>query len=207
MLIEFEKLKITKPIRGIIHIGAFECEEKGGYNNILNIDDKNIIWIEAVKEKVNEIKNKNPNIRIYNECIADYDNKQINFMISNNIASSSILNFKTHLIEHPHIHEKNRRILNTKTLKTFYKENNLNYADYNFMNLDIQGAELMALKGADDILCEIDYIYVEVNIKELYENCCLLNELDEYLTKFGFKRILIEMTQHGWGDAFYSKSS
>jgi hypothetical protein len=93
----------------------------------------------------------------------------------------------------------------TKTLKTFYKENSLNVADYNFMNLDIQGAELLALRGAGDILKNFDYIYTEVNIEELYDGCCLMNEIDEYLKQFGFKRVITEMTQYGWGDAFYVK--
>lgn len=73
------------------------------------------------------------------------------------------------------------------------------------MNLDIQGAELLALKGADDILNNIDYIYTEINIKEIYENCCLLHQVDDYLKSFGFIRIIINITHYGWGDAFYIK--
>ena len=73
------------------------------------------------------------------------------------------------------------------------------------MNLDIQGAELLALKGAGEILKHIDYIYTEVNVNELYEGCALLPELESFLKKRGFKIFAIEMTQHGWGDAFFVK--
>jgi FkbM family methyltransferase len=205
MLIELEDLNIKKKVKGIIHIGAHECEERNKYLNFFNLNDNNIIWIEALPDKVNQIKNINPNILIFNECIYDKDNENIIFHITNNYQSSSILKLKNHLIEHPHVYEINQIPLKTKTLKTFYKENNLIPNNYNFLNLDIQGTELNALKSAENLLEYFDYIYTEVNISELYENCSLLNDIDEYLQKFNFKRVNISMTKHNWGDAFYVK--
>ena len=32
-----------------------------------------------------------------------------------------------------------------------------------------------------------------------------MHEIDEYLEKFGFKRVITEITLNGWGDAFYVK--
>ena len=96
--------------------------------------------------------------------------------------------------------------MKTKTLKTFYNENNFKYNQFNFMALDIQGAELMALEGGDEIINFVDYIYIEVNTKELYENGAKLEEIEKYLHKFNFVRKTIYMTEHGWGDAFYVKN-
>jgi FkbM family methyltransferase len=205
MLINFEKLPITKNIRGIIHIGAHECEERMGYIKHFGINDNNTIWIDAIKTIVEKMKSTIPNLRIFNECISNTDNNIVSFMVTNNYQSSSMLNLKTHKKEHPHIHEIDRLLISTKTIQTFYKENNINSSDFNFMNLDIQGAELMALQGAGDILHDIDYIYTEVNTAELYEGCCLIEDIDTYLSKYNFKRVLTEMTQYGWGDAFYIK--
>ena len=84
-----------------------------------------------------------------------------------------------------------------------YDENNINYNLYNFINLDIQGAEYLALLGASKILPNIKCIITEVNEKELYRNCRLINDLDKLLTSYNFKRIKTFMTQHGWGDAIY----
>ena len=42
----------------------------------------------------------------------------------------------------------------------------------NFLNLDIQGAELKALKSLQDYLHKVDYIYTEVNVDYLYVDCC-----------------------------------
>jgi FkbM family methyltransferase len=207
MLIDISQLKFTKDVYGIIHIGAHDCEERYKYLfKFNNITDNDIIWIDALKNKVDAIKSQHPEIRIFNECISNTDNETVIFNVTNNLQSSSFLKLKEHLHEHPDIYEVEKIEMKTKTLTTFYNENNFEYSQYNFMALDIQGAELLALKGAGDILNSIDYIYIEVNTKELYENCGLLEDVEDYLGKFNFRRQTIYMTEHGWGDAFYVKS-
>uniref|UniRef100_A0A6C0AZX4 Methyltransferase FkbM domain-containing protein n=1 Tax=viral metagenome TaxID=1070528 RepID=A0A6C0AZX4_9ZZZZ len=203
MLINIKELPIKKQIHGIIHVGAHECEERTNYLNF--VSDNQIVWIDALKEKVQNIKNRNPTIKIYNECISNKDNENVEFKITNNYQSSSFLNLKEHLVQHPDIYEIDRINLKTKTLKTFYNENNFEYSQFNFINLDIQGAELMALKGTGAILNFIDYVYIEVNVIEVYEGCALLQEIDDYLLKFNLVRVKTCMTTHGWGDAFYIK--
>lgn len=205
MLIDFNRLPISKPVRGVIHIGAHECEERSEYLSHFGLNDTKIVWIDAINVKVEKMKGKNPNLMIFNECISNKDNEVVSFMVANNYESSSMLNFKTHSTEHPQVKEVARLTLKTKTLKTFYAENSIDTNNYNFINIDIQGAELLALQGAGDILYSMDYIYLEVNVAELYEGCCLLPEIDAYLTEYGFKRVLTEMTKHGWGDAFYTR--
>ena len=74
-----------------------------------NVTDNEIIWIDALSEKVELMKNLNKNIRIYNECISDKDNELVTFKITNNYQSSSFLNFKVHLVEHPDIYEIEKR--------------------------------------------------------------------------------------------------
>jgi len=120
------------------------------YLKVLNLTDNDIIWVEALPEKVDKIKKK-PNIIILNECISDKDDDDddIIFHVTNNYESSSILKLKNHLIEHPHIHQIYELPMKTKTLRTLYNENNILSYKYNFMNLDIQGAELKALKGCN----------------------------------------------------------
>ncbi len=206
MLITVSEIKpFIKNIKGIIHIGAHECEERESYIQELNINDDKTLWFEANERKVNEMKCKIPTIQLYQTCLSDEDNKEVVFKVTNNFQSSSMLNLKTHLIHHPHIHTIEEIRMKTKKMSTFINENNINMDNYNFLNLDIQGAELMALKGFEEYLEKVDYIYTEVNIEELYENCALLHQIDEYLLKFGFVRILCKMTEYRWGDAFYIK--
>jgi len=44
--------------KGVLHVGAHKCEEKPFYNNILNIDNQNVVWIDANEDlvKLNKAK-------------------------------------------------------------------------------------------------------------------------------------------------------
>jgi FkbM family methyltransferase len=187
------------PKRGILHIGAHQCEEKKLYNDN-GINDEHILWLEANEDLV--VTNTNKMIQA---VISDVDDKEVDFKITNNGESSSILNLKTHLQEHPSIFVTEIRRLKTTTVNTLFNKHQIPLDTYDFINLDIQGAELLALKGATDILPHVKSIYTEVNEKELYENCVLITELEIFLSEYGFERISISMTQHGWGDALYMR--
>jgi hypothetical protein len=63
MLISFETIcnylkRINLNITGILHIGAHDCEELNDYIKH-GVDDNNIVWIDAMKEKVELAKSKN----------------------------------------------------------------------------------------------------------------------------------------------------
>jgi len=156
-----------------------------------------------MEDKVNIYKNKG--YQIYQAVVSDTDNESVSFKITNNGQSSSILELETHLKHHSHIYVVKEIEQKTITMKTFIDANNFNMHNYNFINLDIQGAELKALKGMGEYLEHVDYIYTEVNQEYLYKNCALLHEIDEYLEKYGFRREILKMTEFKWGDAFYVK--
>jgi FkbM family methyltransferase len=163
-----------------------------------------MLWIEAIPNKVIMASNRNiPNM--YNAIITDKDDEDITFNISNNGQSSSVLNFKTHLQEHPSVFYVSQISGKSITIDTFFKRNNIDPSKYNFWNFDIQGAELMALKGAIESIQYAESIYLEVNEKELYENCSLIGEIDDFLLNYNFQRVITNMTTHGWGDALYVK--
>jgi FkbM family methyltransferase len=206
MLIRIEEIykilsKNNIHITGAFHIGAHDCEEMNFYNR-LGITKENVVWVEAIPYKVNEAIHRGiPNV--YNSVITDKDNEEIIFNISNNVQSSSVLEFGTHAQEHPHVVYVDKIKLNTITIDTFFKTNNIDTSNYDFWNFDIQGAELMALKGATQSIQYAKAIYLEVNEKELYKNCGLITEIDAFLSTYNFTRVLTNMTQHGWGDALY----
>ena len=208
MLIDFKPIydvlkSFNINITGALHIGAHECEELSFYNK-LNLNNDDIIWIEAINNKVVEAKNKGI-VNIYNAVITDKDDQDITFNIANNIQSSSIYELGTHLTEHPHVNYIEKIQQKSITIDTFFERNNINPSKYNFWNFDIQGAELAALKGALKSIQYAEALYLEVNEKELYINCGLINDIDLFLEQYNFKRILTNMTQHGWGDALYIK--
>ena len=125
------------------------------------------------------------------------------FNVSNNVQSSSVFEFGTHSIMHPEIVYVDKIQQKTITIDTFFEKNNIDASKYNFWNFDIQGAELLALKGAIKSIQYAKVIYLEVNQNELYKGCGLIGEVDVFLSNYNFKRVLTNMTGWGWGDALY----
>ena len=207
MLIKFYDLLFLKEkVKGVIHIGAHELEELEDY---LKVNVNRIIWIEANPEKYNLIYKKIENFP--NMCLGKFAagrSNDIQYLnIANNGQSSSILDFGTHKINYPKINYGAKIKVETKALDDWLEKNFENRYLYNFLNVDIQGYELEALKGMKNHLSLIDYIYMEVNFEQVYSGCAELEEIDDFLLKFGFKRVAIKKTKKGWGDALYSKKN
>lgn len=206
MLIELSTLtnKHNLKIRGIIHIGAHMMQEKALYD-LGGI--KNVIWLEGNPLIYERLKKKYPTVSgIYNVLISDKNDNHLKFHLANHSQSSSI--FELNNIKHFYskIKEDDTITLPSLRLSTFIKKEGINIKDYNFINLDIQGAELKALKGLGNYINSIQYIYTEVNLIELYKSCPILSEIDSYLGSKGFIRTDLELTNEGWGDAFYQRT-
>ena len=200
MLIPLHELvkKYNIIFKGVLHVGAHECEEIKDYE--MYLPRSQILWIEALPGKVSLCKQNYPNVLIENAIVSDIV-ETVRFNVSNNGQSSSMLDFGLHSTFHPHVHYITCFEAETKLLKNILPNYNINY---NFLNLDIQGAELKALKGMEDYLQNVYYIYTEVNSDYVYKECALITELDEYLLKFGLHRVETKWCEnYRWGDAFY----
>lgn len=226
MLIDFRQLFPKYNIRpnGVLHIGANIGEEAPIYCE-LNV--YNQVWIEAnrfVYDKLRMNIKDNPNAFAINACISDVEDEDIIFHVSNNGSqSSSILELGTHLTAHPEVHYitdvpmKGRRIDKLFPYPIYSdhmspkitidgRQLGLNNAVCDFLNIDLQGAELKALRGMGDLLHQFKWAYLEVNKEELYKGCALVGEIDEYLKGFGFNRVETKWCGNtGWGDALYIK--
>ena len=208
MLINFDDIRNTIKqfnieITGVLHVGAHDCEEMSFYNYI-GVHANDIVWLDALESKVAQNKMRGiPNV--YHAVVTDEDDSEVVFNVANNGQSSSVLDFGMHQNYYPTITYVDKIVSKTITLNTFFQRNNIDGNKYNFWNFDIQGAELLALKGAINYIGNAKIIYLEVNEEEVYKNCGLITEIDQLLSAFGFVRAITEMTSEGWGDALYVK--
>lgn len=211
MLIDFtivhEYLKQNnKTPRGVFHVGAHECEEREAYN-AKGISDSDIVWVDGNIDLVTKMKSKGvPHIHY---ALIDEVEHDVVFNITNNGQSSSILELGTHATMYPHIVVSERRVQRTTTIEKLKEKESIDFTNLNFWNFDIQGAELLALKGAGDLLKYADALYLEVNTDEVYKNCARLDQMDDFLLTKGFTRAAISIyrngkgVEDGWGDALY----
>ncbi len=66
-----------------------------------------------------------------------------------------------------------------------------------FMHIDVQGAELLVLEGAGNLLKATKSIWLEVSHREMYEGQPLANEVDPFLRKAGFELALDNLGPQG----------
>ena len=71
MLIPLHALvrKYNIQFKGILHVGAHECEELNDYEHY--IQRNKILWVEALPRKVELCKEKYPNVLIENAIVSD----------------------------------------------------------------------------------------------------------------------------------------
>lgn len=194
MLISFETLdRLNLKIKGVIHIGGHTGEEIPFYLD----RGWRVAIFEPYKETFDQIV-ESEFVKKYNVALGPKKD-MVKLNIASNYASSSILKPKLHLYEHPHVNFNSVIEVPQETLDSY------SFYEYNMLNIDVQGYELEVLRGSVETFKHIDCIYIEVNDRELYENCVLLKELDYWLSKHNFYRTITEMTRHGWGDAIYIK--
>lgn len=218
MLIDFRQLfpKYNIKPKGVLHVGANVGEERDVY---LELGIKNQIWVEAnptIFHKLKQNISGNPKAKALNYCVSDRV-EEVTFHISNNGSqSSSILELGTHKDVHPDVHYVDSLSMTAYPLKEILLANlycNPTTGQYDniecdFLNIDLQGAELKALIGLGDMLNQFRWLYLEVNKAELYKGCCLVDELDNWLwTHYNFKRVETKWAGNtNWGDALYVKN-
>lgn len=202
--------KIDFDITGIIHIGAGSGAELRNYcklntKNFLMIEPDPLSYKKLVLRKLYYSFFYKKNIKTINCLITDEVKNNHLFNIMNIKDCNSIYNFHLHSKFYPSIYLKKTIKMKSETLNNLFRDDN-NLKDYNFINIDIQGAELLAFKGASKILSKIQGIYTEINFQELYKNCAMVDEIDNYLAIYGFKRVYTNTDLHpSWGDALYLK--
>lgn len=203
MMIKFSDIlrKYNLKPKGILHVGAHRGEELEDY---LAEGIDNIIFIEAMENPATYLKERckdYPNIRVIHACVSDLPGVT-DFYQTSNGQSSSMLPLKTHLTEHPDVTVVDTYRVKTHRIDSLVKEDLTGW----FLNLDIQGAELKAIRGMGTMIMQFIAVYTEVNVKELYAGCAMLDDMDAYLGACGFKRKEEVISGHGWGDALFIKA-
>jgi FkbM family methyltransferase len=177
--------------RGIIHVGADIGQEVPQY---LEYGFKNIVLIEANPKsfKVLEAKFGHcENIILLNYAVCDR-NGVVDFHIhtsrSGNTEPASVLPMKrfNEIVKTLHTPETIR--VPAITLDSLVATHGIRLAEYNVINIDIQGAELLAFRGGTKVIAAVDAIISEVNLIEMYENGALEDEIVAFLAGHGFEK-------------------
>ena len=184
-------LKSINNSTGIVHLGAHRGLEAEVYNWF----GKKVIWVEALPKLYSELSDNlyfYKNQKAFQALLTDKDDIDTNFFVSNyDSACSSIYEFTENIKSSEIWSVRNHQMIDTLNLKskkldTLFDKENIDPKQYNHWILDLQGAELLALKGAEKSLESCKSIYIEVSKKKFYTEGVLWDELKEWLISKNF---------------------
>ena len=189
----------------IVHVGAHRGEEARLYDRW---GAAKVIWIEADPAVAVDLRANlaalTPEKRVFlargatqptqhqviEALVGDEDGKPTDFYIFSNAGASNSIFRKDDS------HEKMQQVTETGEVKRLHMrrldgllvENGVALDSVDILVLDVQGAELMCLQGAVEVLKHVSLLETEVWKTSFYQNGVLLDELDRWLDNAGFRR-------------------
>lgn len=205
MLLSVERLNRFFGIRpsGVLHVGAHEAQESVAYTKY---NWGPVIWVEMLPDKYEAIRSRfsddTRNVVLKAACW-DVDGAVLSIFRASNSGSSSLMAPEHHLVAHPEIKFVEEVSVATSRLDSILPVEPM----FDFLNMDIQGAELKALRGLGERLSAVKWACIEVHFTPLYAGSALINEVDGFMAAAGFSQIVNRAYRdYGWGEALYANT-
>lgn len=181
-----DKLNITEPV--IFDIGAHKGETVKHYKKLF--PSSSVYCFEPFPENANILRSRfssDPSVHAFEKAVSENVGRR-SFHVNENDATNSLLprTKSGRRYFSKSAAEKTQLEVETITIDEVMKLNNINKID--IIKFDIQGGELMALRGAENALQQqkVSLIYTEALFVPHYENNPLLRELWNYLEKYDY---------------------
>lgn len=189
--------------QGVLQVGAHQGQEVETFRK-LKLDP--IVLVEANPKLASALREKFADAKdvIVIEGAASDKEGTAEFNLASMDQSSSLLPSAKHSNLYPKITFDHKINVQTFRLDKTLADLGIDFSRLNLLVMDIQGAELLALRGATDILPHVEAIQLEVNFDELYEGCPLIYDLDDFLAGNDFLRVFTSTPYSAdWGDGLY----
>jgi len=201
-------------LRGVIHVGAHRGEEVFDYEKL---GAEKIIWVEPNPDVFEEMEvfltraGASVESRAFEYAASNVDHQTVDFNIyygpdagylRGNKGCSSLLEANGRFIDW---HQKTIQV-ETITIDTLISENQFDYQDFDLLNMDVQGAEMLVLQGSDKVLENVKYVTTEAtwNNPDYVDNV-MYDDLKLYLESKGFVEKQIINHTKDWGDVLFVK--
>ena len=194
-LLEFvDKALGLDSIETVVEIGARDCSETAAFSRLL--PNASIYAFECNPSTLpvcRRVVENLPNATLIEKAAADQDGAMTFYPIDQeltdtdwedgNPGASSLFKASG---EYPLERYVQKEITVSATrLGTFLEEKHIPRIDLLWM--DIQGAELMALTGLGDQICNVKVIHTELEFFEIYAGQPLFGEIKQFLNRHGFR--------------------
>jgi FkbM family methyltransferase len=206
----------------IVDVGAMSLGDgRDAYSPLAGAVRCEVIGFEPVARECEKLVAMNVPGRTYLPYFVG-DGTARKFYECNASMTSSLFEPNTPLLDKFQMLETFTRAVNVSEVETRRLDDIPETMGTDFLKLDVQGAELLVLKGAEDRLKDVLVIHTEVEFVPLYKDQALFADVDSFLRARGFafhklhstsgrtfKPLLLSdkpsacLSQTLWGDAVY----
>lgn len=141
------------------------------------------------------------NIEIIPKAVSDKNGKTNFYPVITNIGAGSLFKASGKYDVVEKLPQKKIEVETTR-IDTWARKRGINKIDLCWM--DLQGAEYEALEGMGDLISNIQAMFVEVELREIYKGQKLFEDIKEILKKKGFSMIKYNpSTSNWWGNSIF----
>ncbi len=199
------KYKIPK--ENCLHVGAnigseIETYDTFGFNNI--------VWVEGYKPYFEELEkniSSKKNHYAFNIMVSDIQDEIVKFNVASNTGSSTIYEPTNSWYETfaDLSFQKTEQIKCSRIDNILHKNFDTTFLEsVKFLVIDIEGAELKALKSMGSLIDNVEFAFVEVSLRPNFHNAPLMIDIDKFFIQHSFKKIYLKYGSAS-GDALYKK--
>jgi FkbM family methyltransferase len=184
--IEAVEMNLLNTSTGVIHIGAHLGQESDKYRRF----NLKVIWVEGNPKIIDRLSSnvlKFNNQKIICALLGDRDEEDVLFFESSNDSqSSSIFQPGSKLVNIVDYSEKSlQKMVRLDSILSLGE-----ISGYDHWVLDVQGAELLVLIGADRLIENCKSLVIEVSRGDFYKGGSKFDQLFKFLMDKGFTPIL-----------------
>jgi FkbM family methyltransferase len=134
---------------------------------------------------------RRPNLVFINKGLSDTAGSATIHISANNFSSSTLQFNQAAIAREASVQQDRMAIAKTETISLARLDDELPDENVLLIKIDIQGAEVLALSGANNLLTRTDVVLIEMNNHDLYHDGCQYFDADAFLRKNNF--ILADM--------------
>lgn len=170
----------------VLDVGAFDGGFLAGLERSVRVN--RAVLVEPQPEKAARLRTRfpPPDYTVCEAAVSDEIGVMELEVSPGATSTASLLRIRGEMPELSRLDLQDRRLIRVKTdtIEAIADRTALTHID--LMKLDVQGAELLALGGAERALARTTWLYVELSFRPLYAGACLIQEVVDAVREADF---------------------
>jgi FkbM family methyltransferase len=151
--------------------------------------------LQKPAESYRRLFGKDPRVKLYNKAISKVTGSASMYVSRWDVSSSMMPFAQAQHDNFPFTEESRRETVSVATLSDCLHPDSIEGAA--LLKLDVQGYELTALHGCEELFAKFRYVYVEASFIELYVGQALATDVIAYLFAKGFRLVCVANLSNG----------